>query len=34
MEDPDSKSGIDIDGYGWMTLEKKRAGQARVEKRR
>ena len=23
MEDPNSKGGVDIDGYGWMTLEKK-----------
>ena len=23
MEDPDSKSGVKIEGYGFMTLEKK-----------
>jgi hypothetical protein len=33
MEDPDAKSGVDVEGYGWMTLDKKRNGKSQVAAR-
>ena len=33
MEDPDAKSGVEVEGYGWMTLDNKRAGKPQVAAR-
>ena len=30
MEDPDPESGVEIEGYGWMTLSKKNKGKAEI----